>query len=418
MRIVILTQYFPPEPAIKLSAIVRHLVAAGHEVQVLTSLPNLPQGKLYAGYKYAFIQREELLGATILRTFVWPYRGRSTWKRVVHLASFALSASLCCWRLKRFDLLYVYHPPLTISIPALITTKIFRAPMLYDVQDIWPEAGLAAGAIKQGILYSIMSKIARFVYDCASHITVIAPEFKDLIAQQGIVSRKISVIPNWTDEDCFEPKIPTGVRSRYGLPEDAFIVMYAGNFGSSHGVGTLVEAAQLLRNESRIVFALSGSGAEYDRTCKTCESLALPNVILLGYIQQRSELPYLYSCADVMLVHIRRSPSGAVSLPSRILAYMACARPILACCEGAPRRLIETACCGMGCEPESPERMAALIVKAMRSRAILQELGTNGCRYYREHFSETETMEKLMALMESLVPPSCRTKAYAPLVKN
>ena len=124
---------------------------------------------------------------------------------------------------------------------------------------------------------------------------------------------------------------PNWSTSRYGLPRDAFVVMYA-ELGSSQAVGTLVEAAQLLRDESRIVFALSGSGAEYERTCKTCESLALPNVILLGYIQQRSELPYLYSCADVMLVHIRRSPSGAVSLPSRILAYMACARPILACC--------------------------------------------------------------------------------------
>src|SRR5579863_1892714 len=131
MNIAILTQYFPPEPAIKLSSLVRELTAAGHDVQVLTSLPNLPHGKLYPGYRYGFCQKEEFLGSVVLRAFVWPYRGRSTWKRILHFATFAASASLCLWRLKRFDLLYVYHPPLTISIPALLISAVFNVPMLY-----------------------------------------------------------------------------------------------------------------------------------------------------------------------------------------------------------------------------------------------------------------------------------------------
>lgn len=407
MRIAILTQYFPPEPAIKLSALVRHLVLAGHDVEVLTSLPNLPHGKLYSGYKYGFLQKEELLGAAVLRAFVWPYRGRSTWKRVVHLASFAMSASLCCWRLKPFDLLYVYHPPLTICVPALLTARLFRVPMLYDVQDMWPEAGLAAGAIREGVLYSIMARVARFIYDRASHITVIAPEFKELIAEGGIARDKISVIPNWTDEESFSPMPSMGMRSRYGLPEEAFIVMYAGNFGSSHGVSTIVEAAQMLRNDSRILFVFSGGGAEYERTFKTCESLDLPNVRFLGYIQERAELPSLYACADVMLIHVRKSPSGAVSLPSRVLAYMACARPILACCEGAPRNLVETAACGVGCEPENPAQMVEKIVDTMKNCTILPELGTNGRCYYLENLSQAKTMKSLVALLESLSSEAC-----------
>lgn len=408
MRILFLTQYFPPEPAMKLSAVVRHLVSEGHHVEVLTSLPNLPQGKLYAGYHFTLAMREERFGAGVLRTFVWPYRGRTTWKRVVHLASFALSASVCCWPLGRFDLLYVYHPPLTICLPALLLSAVRKVPMLYDVQDLWPEAGVAAGAIRPGALYSLMRRCAKLTYDHARHITVIAPEFKEIIEDQGVPPAKISVIPNWTDERCFIPFTSAVVRARYSLLERSFVVMYAGNFGSSHGVDVIVEAARRLKDNPEIVFAFSGSGAEYQRIEALCAESGLQNVRFLGYIESHGELPHLYSCADLMLVHIRKSPSGAVSLPSRIMAYMACAKPILACCEGAPRTLVETAACGIGCEPENPALMADMIVKASHDRAALPDMGASGRRYYLKHLSEAETLKKLSSLLDSLAPRSGR----------
>jgi glycosyltransferase involved in cell wall biosynthesis len=404
VRIAILSQYFPPEPAIKLSVVVPYLAAAGHDVQVLTSLPNLPHGKIYPGYRYCAAMREKLLGADVLRTFVWPYRGRTVWKRALHLISFSLSACIFGWQLRRFDLLYVYHPPLTICAPALLLAAVRGAPMLYDVQDLWPEAGLAAGAIERGVLYSLMVKCAGFTYARARHITVIAPEFKTILADGGVPPAKISVIPNWTDEQCFRPVPSTGVRARYGLPEDSFVVMYAGNFGSSHGFGVILEAAQRLQTNRDIVFAVSGSGAEYERSVELCNAMALTNVKFLGYVQSRADLPYLYAGADVMIVHLRRSPSGAVSLPSRLMAYMACGRPILACCEGAPRNLVEKAACGFGCEPENPARMADLIVNAKMNRENLPNMGASGRRYYLENFSEAGTLRKLSGLLDSLVP--------------
>jgi glycosyltransferase involved in cell wall biosynthesis len=283
--------------------------------------------------------------------------------------------------------------------------------MLYDVQDLWPEAGLAAGAIERGVLYSLMTKCAGFTYRRARHVTVLAPEFKTILAEGGVPPDKISVIPNWTDEGCFSPVPSTGVRAQYGLPEKPFVVMYAGNFGSSHGFSVILEAARLLEVDRDMLFAVSGSGAEYQQSVDLCNTMGLTNVKFLGYVERRTDLPYLYACADLMIVHLRRSPSGAVSLPSRLMAYMACGRPILACCEGAPRNLVERAACGIGCEPENPAAMAAAIVDAKVNRENLPAMGANGRRHYMEHFSEAETLRDLTALIEVLGPRNGRKGA-------
>lgn len=402
MRIAILSQYFDPEPAIKLRALVLRLVAEGHSVEVLTSLPNLPHGTLYKGYKPALLMSDDRLGARVLRTFVWPYRGRSPMKRIVHLASFALSATAFCWRLRAYDLLYVYHPPLTISIPAGLLSAFRRQPMLYDVQDLWPQAGVAAGAIRPGFLFRVMDRWAKFIYRRARHITVIAPEFKSTLVGLGVPSEKITVIPNWTDEECFKPTPREGCRARFGIPDGPFVVMYAGNFGSSHGVNTILEAARLLRDRQDVLFVFSGSGAEYARSAGWAADAGLQNVKFLGYIDQRSDLPKLYAAADIMLVHLRKSPVGAVSVPSRLLAYMACGRPILVCSEGAPRNLVEAAGCGIACEPEDASILVAAVLDALNQRTALADRGDRGQQYYLQYLSEAQTLDKIVSLLSSM----------------
>ena len=406
MRIAILSQYFDPEPAIKLTALVGRLVAEGHEVEVLTSLPNLPHGILYDGYRSRPLMRDDRLGATVFRAFVWPYRGRNPLKRIIHLTSFALSASVFCWRLRRYDLLYVYHPPITISIPAGLLSVLRRRPMLYDVQDLWPQAGVAAGAIRQGALFRFMDIWAKFIYRSSAHITVIAPEFKSTLTDLGVLAEKITVIPNWTDEECFKPAPADGCRAQFGIPEGPFVAMYAGNFGSSHGVDTILDAARLLRDRQDVLFIFSGSGAEYERSAKSAVDAGLANVKFLGYIERRSDLPKLYAAADIMLVHLRKSPVGAVSVPSRLLAYMACGRPILVCSQGAPRNLVEAAGCGLPCEPEDSARLVTAIVSAIKQREELDEMGARGRRYYLRHLSETQTLDKVMSLLNSITNES------------
>jgi glycosyltransferase involved in cell wall biosynthesis len=409
MRIAILTQYFPPEPAMKMSLLVRHLVAEGHSVQVLTALPNLPHGKLYEGYHYRLLTREELFGADVLRTFVWPYRGRNIYKRIIHFATFAASSAIGGFALKPFDVLYVYHPPLTIAIPAMLIAFWTRMPFIYDVQDIWPEAGLVAGAVRHGILYGAMSKLANFVYRRAARITVIAPEFKTAISEMGIDAEKIDIVPNCTDEHCFMPRPGNGIRARYGIPESEFVVMYAGNFGSTHGVEAVIEAAGILRTNLSIHFVFCGTGPEYNRAVAHCAEAGLKNAQFLGYIADPAELPYLYAAADLMIVATRRAPSGAVSLPSRIAAYMACERPILVAGTGAPARLVEEARCGLTCEPDNPSAIADAIERAQCAGNQLAAMGARGREFYIANLSAAKTMKTVTRLLTAL-----RSKPPAP----
>ena len=399
MRIAILTQYFDPEPIPKMNSLVRHLATAGHSIQVLTAIPNWPAGKYHPGYRRALVTEEQRLGARVLRTYVWPYQGRSTWKRFLNYGSFMLSAWWGAQRLNRFDVLYVYHPPLTISLPAYLLARRWNVPFIYDVQDIWPEAGLAANAVKPGLLYRFMLGWARWAYRRAACITVIAPEFADVLVKQGAMPDRIRVVPNWADDTLYCPRAPDGARAQWGLPDTAFVVMYAGNFGSTHGVNRILEAAAQLNDRSDIVFVFAGAGPEYHAMLQLKEALALKHVQFVGYIQPEN-MPALLAAADMMVIHLRQSASGAVSLPSRMLAYMASAKPMLVASAGAPRALVEQYECGVACEPENPSAIAEHIRQLAAQPDRLRQLGRNGRQHYLAEFAEEVVVRHLLELIE------------------
>jgi len=400
VRIGILSQYFHPEPVVKVNRLALGLTAAGHTVEVLTAIPSWGRGQFYNGYKRKLIQEEWLGEIRVVRTIIWPYLGRVIWKRMLSYGSFGISALLGSARIDRLDVLYVYHPPLTISLPAYLVSRQQKVPFIYDVQDIWPEAGVAAGAVRPGILYKVMLAVARRVYILAEHVTVIAPEFRDVLVEQGVSPEKISVVPNWADESIYKPQRALTIRQQYGLPEDGFLVMYAGTLGSTHGVEYILEAARLLKKEEKIFFVFAGSGPEYEKMVQTKEQLGLKNVKFLGFIEPIQRLSDLVCTGDLMLVHMRRSMSGAVSLPSRMLAYMACARPVLVASQGAPRRLVEKALCGAVCEPEDPCEMANTIVDLYRQPSRLEEMGRRGRETYLSEFSERVVLDRLIKLIE------------------
>jgi putative colanic acid biosynthesis glycosyltransferase WcaI len=402
MKVAVLTQYFDPEPSTRITDMTRHLAESGVEVEVLTSLPNLPHGRLYEGYKYSFCRRERRFGVSVFRAFVWPYRGRQLIKRIIHFLIFAVSASICSVRLFRFDVLYVFHPPLTIAIPAIALKWLHRRPMIYDVADIWPEAGVAAGAISKGLLYRSMEAFAGFVYKQADVVCVIAPEFRDMLLLQGVPEKKLAVIPNWADEKVCRP-VPKGdYKIHRGLPPDSKIVTYLGNFGSTHGVEVILHAARLLQSAKDVFWVFAGSGAEYSRIAGLSGELGLTNTKFLGYIETSEEYNLLIANSDLMLVHLRRGPADALSLPSRILSYMACGRPILAAAVGAPVNLISRAACGFCCEPENSEVLAETVLTATRDQELLNNLGLNGRHYYHAALNKDRAMSSFVELIRQV----------------
>ncbi len=401
MRVGILTQYYWPEPITRLRGLTRGLLAAGDEVEILTALPSWPHGAYYEGYTRQLLCEQQLDGTRIIRTYCWPYRGNNTWKRLTNYGSFMVSSHWGARRLGPIDVLYVYHPPLTISVPAVTISKAKRAPFIYDVEDIWPEAGLAADALQTGTLYQFMARWARWAYARAAHLTVLAPPFVDVLAGQGVPRNKISVMPNWADDSVFVPVDGAEARAQLGLAGTDFVVMYAGNMGSTHGVEVILEAADRLRDQSSIVFLMVGTGPEFDALVRQKEQLRLDRVRFLGYHEPHT-MPSLLAAADLLVVHLKRSPSGAVSLPSRIPAYMACARPILVAAEGAPRLVVEQAGCGIGCAPEDAEAMAHAILRAYSDRGELANMASQGRRAYLANFSEASVVPRLVEMIHQV----------------
>ena len=404
MKITFVSQYFPPEPAaVKLGNLVRELTRRGHEVQVLTALPNAPRGRLFDGYRSTFLLREQYEGAEVLRTYIWPYLGRNVWKRIIYHMSFAVSATANCLRLRRCDALYLYQPPLTAALPALILAMFRRVPYICDVQDLWPEAGVAAEVMSErDLLYRAMQRVAAFIYRHAHRLSVISPAHRETIARDyGVAAEKIAIVENAADERHFWPVSSNGARERYDLPPGAFVVMYAGNFGSTHGIPTLIQVAELLRAQRDIVLVFVGGGAEYSKAVAAAREKRLENVRFLGYIQDKGDLKYLYAAADLMLVHLTKSRSGAVSLPSRIAAYMCCARPVLVASEGAPSILVRDAKAGVCCPPGDAGAIAEEIIKLKLDPARLLAYGANGRQYYLENMTQGICTERGVRLIEN-----------------
>jgi len=228
------------------------------------------------------------------------------------------------------------------------------------------------------------------------------------VAKQGAAREKINVVPNWADDSLYYPRTPeVAMRQFLGLPEQARVVMYAGNLGSTHGVETILQAAQYLKKNDYIRFVFVGTGPEYDRMVQLKEELDLANVSFLGYVQP-TDMPELLAVADLLVIHLRQSTSGAVSVPSRMLAYMASGLPMIVASEGAPRALVERLDCGDTCEPEQAKLLAERIACILSQPERLKQMGENGRRHYLAEFAEEKIVKQLIEMIhatsESLPP--------------
>ena len=201
MRILFVTQWFDPEPTFKGLAFARELTRLGHQVQVLTGFPNYPGGKVYPGYRVRLLQRESIDGIDIVRVPLYPSHSRSSVGRIANYVSFAAAATFIGpLVVTRPDVIYAYHPPATVGMPALVLRLIFGARLVYDIQDMWPDTVTATGMLRAGWMIRLLSGWCQFIYRHADHLTVLSPGFKRALISRGVESAKISVIYNWCDE--------------------------------------------------------------------------------------------------------------------------------------------------------------------------------------------------------------------------
>jgi colanic acid biosynthesis glycosyl transferase WcaI len=401
VRILVLSQYYDPEPIPKPSELAEELAMRGHEVSVLTGLPNYPTGRLANGYRLQPHKRETIRGIPVLRVFEVPYHSGSSVGRFLNYGSFMVAAAAAAPVITRPDVVYVWHPPLTVGVAAWAIRLLRGSPFLYDVQDIWPDEALLAGMMRKGLMSRALGVLEKAVYRRASHVVVATPGARNNLLAKGVPEDKVSVVPNWIFGDGLALPAPADVESARGSLEanGAFTVTFAGNTGLLQGLDTMLQAARILAHRSDIVFRVVGDGSDLPRLKKLARNLELHNLRFLGR-RPASEMPAILAASDALLVVLRSGPLTELALPTKTLAYLASARPVLVAAGGAAEQLVRECDAGRSVPPDDPQALAEAIQYLAAMTPEARELmGRRGRDWVSRRFTREQLVDRLETLL-------------------
>lgn len=401
MRILYISQYFPPEigaPAARVSELARHWVGMGHQVTVLTGFPNHPGGVVPPEYRSRLrrlVCREPWEGVDVVRTWLWPLPNRKPLERILNYSSFCASAAVTGSFLPRADAIIATSPQLLVGLAGWWLSLLKRVPLTFEVRDLWPESLSAVGIGRDGsLMHRVLAGIAGFLYRRAERIVVVTPAFKDrLISDWKVPDSKIEIVQNGVEAGVFSPAADgAAVKRELGLV-GKFVASYIGTLGMAHGIDTLLDCATLLRERSPdVVFLLAGDGAEREHILQQTRERRLDNVRFIGP-QPRERIPALICASDVCLVLLRRSEVFTTVIPTKMLEFMSCARPVVLGVTGQAQRILEEAHGGQCVPPEDAAALADAIAELKDNPALREALGRNARRYIVEQFSRRATAQ-------------------------
>jgi len=363
VRILFLSHYFPPEvnaPASRTYEHGRAWVAHGHEVAVLTCVPNHPTGRIFEGYRNGFLQRDSRSGIRVYRmwTFLAPNKGFL--RRTLNYSFYLVMATLVAPFLPRTDVVVSTSPQFFCGLAGYLVSRLKRVPWVLEIRDIWPESIVAVGAMKKSVWIRFLEWLESFAYRKADHIVSVTDSFCSHIEARGGRPEKISIIKNGVDLAFFSPaQGASDVAEELGLSR-RFVVSYVGTHGVSHGLETVLEAAQLLRNQPEIAFLLVGDGARREALLRRRDELQLTNVIMLGQ-QPKVRMPGIWAATAVSLVLLRDQPLFRSVIPSKIVESMAMQKPVILGVRGESQALVEASGAGLCIAPENAAELARAV---------------------------------------------------------
>ena len=409
MKALLLTQYYPPEPGTasqKMSGLAEHLSQSGHQVTVVTGFPNYPDGVLHKGYRRKLYQQEQINGVKVIRTFLFiTSRRRRFGPRMQNYLSFMFSSIYGSLRAGRHDLVYLYCPPLFLGVSAYIISRLFRAPFVLDLHDLWPKGPVHLGILKGRVMIRMAERLERSVYSWAHHIFFYSQRMRDDVLATGVPDAKTEVHPLWVDTEFFRP-VPeedsTKIRSEYGM-SGKLVVMYTGNLGLPQGLDTAIECAKFLqeRSNNQVLFAFVGGGADQDRLMQLSKGYGLDNVIFIPH-QPVTDMPAFMSASDILLVHLDKAPFRMGTVPGKLLNYMSAGRPVLAGLQGEAADIVTKNRCGVLVEPQNAEAMAQGILK-LTDPDLRRQMGEAGRRAAVAQYDRTKLLDEVEGRLQQIV---------------
>lgn len=402
MRILYLSQYFPPEmgaPAARVSELAARWVERGHEVCVLTGFPNHPTGIVPVEYRGRVLQRETWRGVEVLRTWIYAAPNKGVLARSLAYASFAGSSVALgglAREVRRADVVLATSPQFLCALSGWTLARAWRVPYALEIRDLWPQSIVEVGALSERHpMVAVLRRLERFVYREADLLVGVTDSFARIWREQGILPAKIRVIKNGVDLQAFRPDIDgTNMRAELGLG-DRFVVGYIGTIGMAHGLGTLLDVAERLRDRKDIVFALVGEGAEKAALAEQARARGLDSVRFVGELP-RARIPEVLAATDLAVVMLRDTPLFETVLPSKLFEIMGCARPLALAVGGEARKLVEQAGAGYVVPPQDAAAMTATILHAQANPSEARARADAGRRFVEAHFDRRALADRYL----------------------
>ncbi len=392
MKILVVCQYFYPEQ-FRVNDICFQLAEEGHEVSVLTGLPNYPSGIVNKEYKRFKNRKENINGVKVTRSWLVG-RGKGKLGLVLNYVSFVISSTIRSFFLKKdFDLILVYQlSPVTMAFPAIVLKKLTKKPLIIYCHDLWPASVAAAGISQKSKIYNILLKISKWIYKSADEIYTSSKLFREYFNNTLEIYDNITHLPVYA-ETLFEE-----INTMHEIGSDINLV-FAGNIGEMQSVETIIYAANELKEYDYIKWHIVGDGSSR----KKCEELAiqmgLVNIVFHGQ-HPISHMPRFYRMADAFLVTLKANKVISYTLPNKVQSYMAAGKPIIGAIDGETEIVINEAACGLCCSAEDYKGLAKNVILFAQDRDKHMIYGKNARQYYDKNFSKKLYFERLQKLLQ------------------
>jgi colanic acid biosynthesis glycosyl transferase WcaI len=379
------------------------LVELGDEVTVITSMPHYGSHDVPPEYRGRLIHRSNFDGVDLWRTFVYVPPRPSGFQRSINYLSYTFMSIVGGLMAKKPDVILCINPPITVGFSGWLLGLLRRAPVVFNVQDVWPDCLVIIDQLRSPLLTRVFQRLEKFIYRVSARVTVLSEGMKENLLRKGVPAEKVVVIPNWANVEAIRPvEGENNFREAQGL-NGHFVVMFAGNLGFIAMLDQVLDAARLLEDEPDIQFLIVGEGNAKPGLLSRAGELGLKNLRFLP-TQPKELLAEMLGAADLSLVTLNRR-LGQLNVPSKTYSIMASARPVLASVpeDSEIAQLVEAADCGMSVPPEDPLSLAWAIRDLARQPEKLQSYGANGRRYVEQHLDRRRLTGRYHKLLHQIV---------------
>lgn len=389
MRILILSQYCFPETDHKSLPLAKALQREGYDVEILTGYPSHPGGKLFTGHSMKLFFYEYIEGIKINRVPLYITDSKSKFKRVMNYFSFAISACLIgVWMVKKPRIIYAYHGPATIAVPAIFLKFIYRSKIFYDINDYWPDTLEATGMIRSKLILKMVSAFCVLSYKFFDNINAVTAGFKQKLLHVGVPESKITEVYNWSLP--MDSKHSSEFDKYRPIFDNNFTIIYAGNIGLAQSLVVLIDAALKLKQSKMtgIKILVLGDGAQKQYLCDEVVKHGLgDHIIFTGSIPAVNVGEFLLE-ADILLLHLKNDPLFEITLPSKLGSYFSLGKPVLCGVAGESSDIVENINAGICFSPDDSEDLyRKIIISKGLSKGDLKRMGINGRHFYDENIS-------------------------------